>query len=59
MRCPVPYAPPVQPVLTSQQADLCSAIFLPSSSMYHFLSGYTARTAGSVTPRSVPAMRAV
>ena len=34
MRRPTPYLPPVQPVLTSQQSTLCSAISLRSRSPY-------------------------
>src|SRR5512140_3376108 len=31
IRCPVPYGPPVHPVLTSQTFTLCAAIFSPRS----------------------------
>src|SRR5688572_14798245 len=67
MRLPVPYAPPLQPVLISHTFDLCSWSKLPSISAY-LVGCHTRNTApkhalkvacGSVTPRSVPATLAV
>src|SRR5687767_13177082 len=67
MRFPVPYAPPLHPVLISHTFDLCCSRSLPSISAY-FVGGHTRKTApkhalkvacGSVTPRSVPATLAV
>src|SRR5687768_1027091 len=67
MRLPVPYAPPLQPVLISHTFDLCSLSSLPSISAY-LVGCHTRNTApkhalkvacGSVTPRSVPATLAV
>ena len=67
MRLPVPYAPPLQPVLTSQTRAWCCFIFAASSSAYLF--GCQTRNGppkhgenvacGSVTPTSVPATLAV
>jgi hypothetical protein len=36
MRLPTPNGPPVQPVLTSQQAAPCSSIFFRSRSAYTY-----------------------
>jgi hypothetical protein len=67
MRCPVPYAPPLHPVLTSHTFDPCSRSFSPSMRAY-LVGCHTRNTApkqalnvacGSVTPRSVPATLAV
>src|SRR3954451_15460556 len=67
MRLPVPNAPPLHPVLTSQTRDLCFLIFSASSSAY--LLGCQTRNGppkhgenvadGSLTPTSVPATFAV
>ena len=63
MRWPVPYDPPVQPVLSSHAWQPCSASFLASSSPYtvgcsgmHGAPKHAENVAlGSLTPRSVPA----
>src|ERR1043165_1359933 len=67
MRLPLPYAPPAQPVFTSQTRALCFFIFAASNSAY--LLGCQTRNGppkhgenvacGSVTPTSVPATFAV
>src|SRR3954451_6197020 len=67
MRAPVPAAPPLQPVLTSQTLAPCALIFAASNSAY--LLGCQTRkgppkqgenvACGSVTPTSVPATLAV
>ena len=63
----MPYAPPLQPVFTSQTLALCCCIFAASSSAY--FAGCQTRNGppkqgenvacGSVTPISVPATFAV
>ena len=67
MRAPVPYGPPVHPVLTSHTRAWCRAIFSPSIAAYR--PGGSGRNGapkhalkvalGSVTPFSVPATLAV
>ena len=67
MREPMPWLPPLQPVLMSQTFTLCSFIFCASNSAY-FAGCQTRNGApkqvlnvaeGSVTPISVPATFAV
>ena len=67
IRVPVPYGPPVHPVLTSQTRASCFEIRSPS--MRAYTPGWRGRNGapkhaekvacGSVTPRSVPATLAV